>query len=100
MCCSSGYTVALQLAAGWGAATGRADSQVYAVLRSIAGKSGQSTVNILLQLSMLHPLLLMPIPLGPQLISASGFEAHAGRGQRRAPYDNIFTEDVSKAFHC
>ncbi|PRW56093.1 Nucleosome-remodeling factor subunit BPTF isoform A [Chlorella sorokiniana] len=27
------------------------------------------------------------------LISASGFEAHAGRGQRRAPYDNIFTED-------
>jgi len=34
-----------------------------------------------------HPL--------PQLISASGFEAHAGRGQRRAPYDNIFTEDVS-----
>ncbi len=33
----------------------------------------------------------------PQLISASGFEAHAGRGQRRAPYDNIFTEDVR---HC
>lgn len=26
------------------------------------------------------------------VISASQFEAHAGRGQRRAPYDNIFTE--------
>jgi hypothetical protein len=34
-----------------------------------------------------------PAPTLPQLISASGFEAHAGRGQRRAPYDNIFTED-------
>jgi hypothetical protein len=36
----------------------------------------------------------MPIPIhNPQVISASGFEAHAGRGQRRAPYDNIFTEE-------
>ena len=42
------------------------------------------------------PALPLPLPLPPpplQLISASGFESHAGRGQRRAPYDNIFTED-------
>jgi hypothetical protein len=26
-----------------------------------------------------------------QVISCSQFEAHAGRGSRRAPYDNIFT---------
>ena len=84
-------------AARWGVAAGHAHYQVPEVLRSIVGRSGQSTVNILLRLSMLNPLLLMPIPPGLQLISASGFEAHAGRGQRRAPYDNIFTEDVSPA---
>lgn len=27
------------------------------------------------------------------VISCSQFEAHAGRGSRRAPYDNIFTAD-------
>ena len=27
------------------------------------------------------------------VISCSQFEAHAGRGSRRAPYDNIFTDD-------
>jgi len=26
-----------------------------------------------------------------QVVSCSQFEAHAGRGSRRAPYDNIFT---------
>ncbi|KAK9814033.1 hypothetical protein WJX73_009674 [Symbiochloris irregularis] len=28
-----------------------------------------------------------------QVISCSAFEAHAGRGSRRAPYDSIFTEE-------
>lgn len=27
-----------------------------------------------------------------KVVSCSAFEAHAGRGARRAPYDNIFTE--------
>jgi len=28
-----------------------------------------------------------------EVMSCSGLEAHAGRGNRRAPYDNIFTDD-------
>lgn len=32
------------------------------------------------------------LPVPPwQVVSCSQFEAHAGRGSRRAPYDNIFT---------
>ena len=34
---------------------------------------------------------MLPACLPPQVVSCSQFEAHAGRGSRRAPYDNIFT---------
>jgi len=37
-------------------------------------------------------LLLLVVVVG-QVVSCSQFEAHAGRGARRAPYDFIFTED-------
>jgi hypothetical protein len=38
-------------------------------------------------------LLLMLLLVVGQVVSCSQFEAHAGRGARRAPYDFIFTED-------